>query len=260
LRAFLIVALSFFFSIGHAQPKAGIKAEEVIANYLKAVGGSTAWQGLQSRVADMAVVRYDEPSGITIAKKIQSQTNFYLAPDNHLELTIDKLQQSIFCLRNGCNWYYSEKANLLAFFGPEPIHFDKTFPRVNALEVLNLKMINKVVVEDNQYRIDFKDARQKEGIQSLYFDMESYLVVKRSYPSKTDVRWTFMYDNYQMKNGFMEPYFITLKANDDIYMTYEVKSIDYNIGLGELLFTPPKPCKNESHYERLDTPFFLNIN
>jgi hypothetical protein len=227
---------------------------------LQAIGGREQWQNLRSRVADMIVIRYDASNSMLKSDKISSQTNFFLAPANHLELTIENLKQSIYCLHDDCNWYYSEKINYLHFFGPEPIHFDNAYPRVNALEVLNLKMINKVVIEEGMYRIDFKDGRQKDGIQSLYFDRESYLVMKRSSLSNNEVRWSFIYENYQQKEGYTEPYLIKLMANNDIYMTYQVEEIDYSVKLNPALFDPPKPCKDAPGYEILDAPHYLMIN
>lgn len=242
-----------------AQQKPKITAQNVIDQYLEVLGGAERWRNLKTRVENGWVVQHEpDATYVPVIPKDVTRTNFFLAPNYHLELKNSFfLKTLIMCFRPKCNWLYSEKTSSVYFFGPEPIEFENKFPRTEALEALNLKMINQVSKEDSLYRIDFKDKRQSDGVQSLYFDEKTNFLVKRTFLSNTDVFWEIVLSDYRQKDGFIEPYKIEYISSGIPYMSIVISTISYDTQLDPMMFDPPIPCKNSSSSELLESPFIF---
>ncbi|MFN7791440.1 MAG: hypothetical protein ACK5NM_02725, partial [Cyclobacteriaceae bacterium] len=157
------------------------------------------------------------------------------------------------------NWYYSNRSQVVKFFGPEPVKFKITLPRTELMEILNLEPMKNVYIEDTLYRVDYKDIRQLDGKHSLFFGANSGLLYKRGYTSKNDVRWEFHFSNYTDSQGFSEPHQIKLTSNGKDFLSIAVKSILYNIEIDTNIFTPPIPCKNEDDFKHLEFPYTLEV-
>lgn len=256
----LILLLLFIINLNFAKAqKKQLSANEIVNNYLEAIGGREKWETLQSRVEDGFVFYPIEEGSSSLITKDETRKRYDLSPGYHLEKKNSFLNETtIMSYKSDCNWFYSEKISTLHFFGLEPAKMATDYPRTEALEALNLKMIRKVEEDSLCYKIDFKDIRQANGIQTLYFDKETFLLSKRTFLSKTDVLWEYTFEDYRIKDGFKEPYTIYFKANDDLFLTYKIDEIVYNSTLAQKMFEPPVPCRNFPSSEVLDVPFFFN--
>ncbi|MEM8567304.1 MAG: hypothetical protein AAGF85_12660, partial [Bacteroidota bacterium] len=154
---------------------------------------------------------------------------------------------------------YSTNSQVVKFFGPEPIKYNNTFPRTELMEVLNLQPMKRVYVEDTLYRIDFEDARQIDGKQSLFFGIESGLLYLRKYTSKNEVCWEFRFSDYKESDGFFEPYRVKLTSNEKDFLDITIQSIEYDAEVNLQAFEPPIPCENKDYFERLEFPYLLDL-
>lgn len=242
-----------------AQKKSDLTPETIIDKFIVKIGGEK-WRSLKSR-KEYAYVEYEEDKYSVIPTnsydQIKINSNFGISIEVH---KVFGAIRSILVFKPECNWYYSSASQIVKFFGPEPIKFKNTFPRTELMEILNLEPMKKVYIEDTLYRVDFKDIRQLNGKQSLFFGMNSGLLYKRSMSSKTDVQWEFHFLNYTESQGFSEPHLIKLTSNGKNYFTIAVKSILYNVDIDPNVFNPPIPCKNEDTFKHLELPYMLYVD
>jgi hypothetical protein len=251
-----------FFSISNksllGQDKKDVTAENVIDRFVEKIGGEK-WLSLTSR-KEYGFVEYEEDRNAIIPSKSYDRIMIHLNQGRSLEMHGDITNlKSVLVYKPDCNWYYSSASQVVKFFGPEPIKFKRKFPRTELMEALNLEPVKTVYIEDTLYRVDFKDIRQLDGIQSLFFGMNSGLLYKREFISKNEVKWEFQFSNYKTSNGYVEPRLIKLTSNGEGYFSIVVESITYNIEIEQELFNPPIPCKNFDDFERLEFPYILNL-
>lgn len=262
-RKFLILIplLLNAFSInllGQGQIKSDLDSEIILDKFIRKIGGEK-WQGLKSR-KEYAYVEYEEDKNSIIPTKSYDRIKVNLHPGKFIELHEFTDRKTILTFKPECNWYYSSRSQVVKFFGPEPIKFKHVFPRTELMEVLNLEPIKKVYIEDTLYRVDFKDTRQLDGKQSLFFGMNSGLLYRRGYRSKNDVHWEFHFSDYIESEGLSEPRQIKLTSNGDDFLIISVKSVLYDIDVDTHIFNPPVPCRNEDDFVPLEFPYFLDLN
>jgi hypothetical protein len=259
-KHYAILVLILFFSSERdlfGQKKSDLAPEIIVNTFIRKIGGEK-WLDLKSR-KEFARVEYEEDKDSIIPIKDYDRIKVNLNPGNSIETHefIDRKTTLVF--KTECNWYYSTRSQVIKFFGPEPIKFKQTFPRTELMEVLNLEPINKVYIEDTLYRVDFKDARQLDGKQSLFFGMVSGLLYKRGYKSKNDVHWEFHFSNYTELQGFSEPHQVKLTSNGKDFLTISIKSILYDVDVDPHIFNPPIPCRNKDDFKRLEFPYFIDL-
>ena len=255
----LIVLMLIAISV-QAQEK--VSSQEIIDRFLEAIGGKDQLLSLQTRVEKTSITKYGIPeNSLNNANKVMAQTTYYQSPDNYLEHSFSTKgnyhNETILFKRQTCSWFYRSNGQSIFFFDPEPIKFDKHYPRTYLLEPFNLKPEKYVVEEEGMYRVDFKDHRQDGGIQSVYIDKESFLLLKRTYVTKsTMTRWTFVYENYQTVSGFSEPRTINLYGGGELFMAMEIEYISYNEKFNPTLFDSPVPCLPGESIP-LNAPYYL---
>ncbi|WP_421874747.1 hypothetical protein [Marinoscillum sp.] len=257
MLCWLVIGLSIS---GWTQQK--LTAEDVIGRFLEATGGKERWLNLDSRVEKCLITKYETDGSFGVNQSIKAQTIYYQSPDQFLEHTFSTKNlyhsESILFKIRTCAWYYTSNTNSVVFFEPEPITFAKEFPRTYLMEALNLEPIKKVKEEDGMYRVDFKDDRQDGGVQSLFFDKETFLIKRRSYVTKSTMTpWTFTFEEYQSSGGFKEPRKVELKGGGEPFMTIAVSEISYDVILNPDLFKPPVPCDGGGKMVSLDAPYQL---
>ena len=239
-----------------------ISSEFVIDKFLEAIGGRDRMLNLQTRVEKTKLSNYGGQGGVFNGDpKITSQTIYYQTPDLFLEHSFSTKgnyhTETVLFKREKCSWYYRSNEQAILFFDPEPIKFEKDFPRTYFLEPFNLKAEKYAFEEDGMYRIDFRDHRQDGGYQSVYIDKETFLPTKRTYvTASTMTRWTFIYEDYQTIEGFTEPRTISLFGGGELFMTIEIEEISYNVNLNDRLFEAPVPCLSGESIP-LEVPYYL---
>jgi len=242
-----------------AQQKNDLTPKIVIDTFISKIGGDK-WLTLKSR-KEYAFVESEEDKNSILPSKSYERIRIFLCPGMFIDAhRYSEYQQTIFVFKPECNWYYSSRSQVIKFFGPEPIEFKNAFPRTELTEVLNLEAMKKVYIEDTLCRVDFKDIRQQDGKQSLFFGINSGLLYKRSYTSKNDVHWEYHFGIYKESQGFYEPHRITLTSNGEDYLTISVNSIVYNNEVDPNVFAPPVPCKNVDDFSHLEFPFELVLD
>ncbi len=80
---------------------------------------------------------------------------------------------------------------------------------------------------------------------TLFIDTKTFLPVKRSFnyrdPETRDIiEEEELYDQYREVQGIMTPFTITRKKNGDITAQRFLRSVAYNVGIGDAKFTPPQ--------------------
>lgn len=242
------VILLYLFSFFTSWSQEKITSEEVIDRFLEKIGGKERILLLDTRVENSSIINYGGQGGsVNSQNKIIAQSVYYKSPDHFLEHSFSTKvgfhTESILYKSEACPWYYTSAMQGIKFFDPAPIKFKKDYPRTYFLEPFNLKPEKYASVEGGMYRVDFKDHRQDGGIQSVFFDQETYLLVKRAYVTKSTMTpWTFYFENYETTDGFTEPRTINLYGGSDLYMSVEIEEISYNVNLNPAIFEPPVAC------------------
>jgi len=260
---FKTLALSILLSIVMhenllGQKKIDLKPSEVIDAFVRRIGG-VKWQNLKSR-KEYAYVEYESDKNVIIPADSYDRIKIDLHTGASAEVhKVEETLRSIFVYQPQCNWYYSNKTQMVKFFGPEPIKFKNLFPRTELMEPLNLETAKEIAVEDTLYRVDCIDKRQYDGKQSLFFGINSGLLYKRSYVGKNEVHWEFEFSDYRESQGFVEPHKIVLMSNGKTYFTINVQSIQYNVEIAADVFDPPVPCRNYDDYLRLEFTYLPDI-
>lgn len=240
------------------QKVSDLAPEIVIDEFIQKIGGEK-WRNLKSR-KEYSYVEYEEDKNSIIPAISHDRIRINVQPGRSIEVhKVSGGLRSLLVYKPGCNWYYSNRSQIVKFFGPEPVTFKNTLPRTELMEILNLEPMKKVYIEDTLYRVDYKDSRQLDGKHSLFFGMNSGLLYKRGYTSKNDVRWEFHFSNYTVSQGFSEPHQIKLTSNGKDFLSIAVKSILYNIEIDTNIFTPPIPCKNKDDFKHLEFPYTLEV-
>jgi hypothetical protein len=239
---------------GLCQERTSVTPEKIINTFIEKIGGQK-WLHLESR-KEHSYVEYEEDKKSIIGSKSHDRIRIDLTGGKSIEVhQFFGEIRSILVFKPECNWYYSNRSQAIKFFGPEPITFKHTYPRTELMEVLNLEPFRKVYIEDTLYRVDFVDARQLDGTQSLFFGTKSNLLYKRAFTSKNEVDWEFHFSDYQATQRFSEPHRIVLTSNGKPFFSVEVKSLSYNVPVKPEQFTPPISCKNEDYFEHLKFPY-----
>lgn len=252
----LLIVLSSSPSAG--QQKADLKPRQIIDIFLEKTGGEN-WHELSSRKESSAVT-FEEDHYKVVPTKSYDRIKINFQSIETVEVhNFPSGRQTVLAYKPDCNWYYSSTSQVIKFFGPEPIKFQTTYPRTELMEILNLEPKN-LAIEDTLYRIDFKDARQLDGIQSLFFGKNSGFLHKRGYTSKNGVQWEYQFSHYQGSQGFTEPYLIELFSNGNRYFAIEIQSIHYNVEIDPSVFEPPAPCENQDSFQALDIPYVFPLN
>ncbi len=243
----------------HGQKKKELTPEAIIDHYISIIGGQK-WSSLKSR-KEYSYVAYEKDKNSIIPEDSDDRLKIDQMPG--LSIEVHKLSDvitNILVYKPECNWYYSDRSRIMKFFGPERIKFKTQFPRTELMEILNLEHLKTVHIEDTLYRVDFKDTRQHDSKQSLFFGINSGLLFKRAYIDKNEVKWEYHFSEYKESEGFREPYLIILKSNGNNYFTINVKSILYNVKIDPSVFDPPIPCKNRDDFKHLETSYKPIIN
>ena len=255
-KIFLATTLLSLSTISLCQEKVKLRADSIINNFIEKIGGAN-WKNLKTRIEKGVVEYHESGEHASIIPKSSTRSTYYKAPFYYLDFKDSFfLEKRILCLRPECNWYYTEKSSMVKFFGSDPIKYRTDFPRTELLEILNLKFKKQVYQVDSLLRVDFKDSRQKDGIQSLYFSIKTGLLVKRSSLSNNDVLWEFYFSNFRENNGLKEAYKIDLFGSGEPYFTISIDSIMYNEELDLSMFDPPVKCRNTDSFEILDNPYY----
>lgn len=257
-----LVLLLILFSTSNmhllGQDKKDVTPESVIGRFIEKIGGEK-WFTLTSR-KEYAFVEYEEDKNAIIPANSHDRIMIHLNQGRSLEMHGDiKNLKSVLVYKPDCNWYYSSASQVVKFFGPEPIKFKHKFPRTELMEALNLEPVKTVYIEDTLYRVDFKDTRQLDGKQSLFFGMNSGLLYKRRFNSKNEVQWEFHFSSYIASHGYAEPRLVRLTSNGKGYFSILVESIAYNVEIDTEILNPPIPCKNYDDFNRLEFPYILNL-
>jgi hypothetical protein len=240
------------------QKVSDLAPEMVIDEFIRKTGGEK-WRNLKSR-KEYAFVEYEEDKNSILPTLSHDRIKINVQPEKSIEVhKVSGDLSSLLVYKPDCNWYYSNRSQVVKFFGPEPVKFKNTLPRTELLEILNLEPMKTVYIEDTLYRVDYKDMRQLDGKHSLFFGMNSGLLYKRGYTSKNEVRWEFHFSNYTESQGFFEPHQIKLTSNGNSFLNIAIKSIQYNIEIDANIFTPPIPCKNEDHFKHLEFPYTPDV-
>ena len=262
MKKFVIASLGVVAICATLNAQSSLTAKEVIGRFLENTGGKERWLNLDSRIERSQIIRYEESQNFQLNNALQAQASYYQSPDRYLEHTFttkkNSHSESVLYKSKKCPWYYHSDLNSIVFLESEPITFSNDFPRTYLMEPLNLKVVQKVTEEDNMYRVDFIDDRQEGGVQSLYFDKETFLIQKRSFVTKSTMTpWVFTFEDYQTTDGYVEPRLIKLYGGDEPFMTIEVKEIIYGAVLNTDLFEPPVKCTGKASTVLLDAPFYL---
>lgn len=259
----LFISLIFLFNTPEknlfGQEKSNLTSEIVIDRFIGKIGGEK-WLSLKSR-KEYAFVEYEEDKNSIIPTKSYDRIVINLNPGMSIEAHRDLTNRRSFLIfKPECNWYYSGGSQIVKFFGPEPINFKTKYPRTELMEILNLEPMKMVYIEDTLYRVDFKDTRQLDQKQSLFFGMISGLLYKRTFTSKNEVHWAFHFSNYKETQGFCEPRLVKLVSNEKYFFSISVKSTLYNVEIDSNVFNPPIACRNYDDFTHLEFPYTLNLN
>lgn len=258
---FLVLLITIFHTNDYTvygQKKSDLKPEAVIEEFIQKIGGEK-WRSLKSR-KEYADVQYDEDKNSIIPTISHNRIRINVQPTRTIEVhKISGSLRSMLVFKPDCNWYYSGRSQVVKFFGPEPVKFNDTFPRTELMEVLNLEPMKNVYIMDTLYRLDFKDIRQLNGTHSLFFGMNSGLLLKRMYTSKNEVTWEYHFSEYTESQGFFEPYMVKLTSNGKDFLSITTRSILYNVEIDANIFNPPIPCKNEDSFKHLEFPIHWKL-
>jgi hypothetical protein len=102
----------------------------------------------------------------------------------------------------------------------------------------------KTISETKQvHKVTLMNAKNQSV--TLFIDEKTFLPVKRSYTfrdpeTKDPIEEEELYDQYRDVQGIMTPYTITRKKNGDITAQRFLRSVEYNVGIGDAKFAAPK--------------------
>jgi hypothetical protein len=243
------------YTIGNAQKT--LSAKTITNRYFEAIGGKKKWSELKTRISHEKISLYQGEAPISTANKFMDYYKCFLAPNSYMDTWYEGLHFTSLCETSGCKWLYSDNDMTVRFLNKKHNREATTYPRIEPLEILNFQMIDSVILENNFYRIDFRDTDWRR-IMSVYFDKENYLIRKHSYSNNGVDRHEYYYSDYRVENGFFEPYFIENYIDGRKYKTIEVQSVDYNSNVDPSIFELPVKCENDGTVQmekRLLFPF-----
>ena len=111
-----------------------LRPQDIIEKFVQISGGKE-WTNLKTR-KEYSYVQMEEDKSAIIPINSYNRTTVFSDQGNSLELHDYGDHQTMLIYKPKCNWYYSSNSQTVKFFGPEPIHFNSTFPRNELLEVL----------------------------------------------------------------------------------------------------------------------------
>lgn len=249
-----LLLLICLFQLVLTQAQNDITAKEVLSSYFEAVGGKEKWKALQSRKAEETIAYYNSEGKFDLVDYTAYHTKYFLAPNNYMDKKLYGFLLNLTCFTSDCGWIYFDEGQNIVFVRKEHLKKRRKLPRIGALEVLNNEYIDTVKSENNLLRIDFKYEKRDNGIESIYFDPDTFLIKKRIYDSQGIYHCEWRFSGYRKKDGFMEPYKIDFYVNDHLYSTTEVEEIAYNQFIDSQLFVPPVKCDVSKRVVHLSEP------
>jgi len=252
---FLIAPLIILCSSIHGQELSDTpKAKEVIEAFFEKIGGIQRWDSLKTRIEHSTELRANQPTS-----NLLFTTNYFRYPYFNTQKQGSFLKgKSLKVHTPECSWFYSEILSSILFFDYEIVKTTDRYPKTEFLDVFNLKVKKKVDQDESHYIVQFNDERRKDGIQTLYFDKETSLLQKRTWLAKDDVLWTFTFERYIEKNGFVEPYEIVRYGNEKPFLTISIDNIEYNENIDSYLFSAPIPCGEPETHVEVDASLLIN--
>jgi len=252
---FLIAPLIILCSSIHGQELSDApKAQEVLEAFFEKIGGVERWDSLKTRIEHSTELRANQPTS-----NLLFTTNYFMYPNFNVKKKQSFLKgKSLLVFTLECSWYYSEILSSILFFDYEIVKPTDRFPKSEFMEMFNLQTKKKVAQDDLHYIVKLIDSRKKDGIQTLYFDKETLLLQKRVFIEKNDVLWTYTYEKYIEKRGYVEPYEIVLYSNSEQYLSRSIDDIKYNENIDSVLFISPIPCGEPETHVEVDASLLIN--
>lgn len=241
---FAILSIGLSLQI-YSQPNASISPKKVVNNYLDAIGGKSNWSKLQSRKSIETYSVYNSHSLVETLDKTFEFKKIYKYPDNYLSFWDDAFFWNQIIKTSSCTWIYTDQSMNITFMGETYKKKKTNLPQFGILEILNFPMIDSLIVEDDFYRIDFKDEKWKR-IMSVFFDPQTFLVRKHSYSNNGTDFHEYYYSDYRAQDGFIEAYLIENFVDLKKFKVISVSEILYNVDIDSQIFIPPVECMQET--------------
>lgn len=231
-----LILFSCFITFGYAQKIPSPK--KIIDSYLDTIGGKREWSNLKTRTSIEKVSLFQSEALIETVYKTIDYYKCFLAPNSYLDAWYEGLNFTILSETSTEKWIYYDTDKSVTVMDKRRNKFPSRYPRIKPLEILNFEMIDTVIVDNEFYRIDFKDTDWNRVI-AVFFDKKTYLIYKHVYSNDGRDRHEYYYNNYKEVNGLLEPYFIENYVNGKKYKTIEIKNIEYDKVVDPSIFKLP---------------------
>lgn len=243
----VLIVTVFYCSYGQ-EFSAPPKSQEILNAFLEKIGGAKRWDSLTTRIEYSYVTRHDGSENRPINNSY-AQTNYFKYPNFNVQKKESFLKgMSLLVYTPKCSWFYSEVLSSILFFDYGQVKPSDRFPKSEFWRALNHKPQGKADQDDLHFIIKMKDKSKKDGVQRLYFDKETFLLKRTTLLDNNGILYTYSYDRYVQKEGFLEPYRIVLDGNGDPFLTIAIDKIEYDDKIDPKIFDSPIPCgKSETH-------------
>lgn len=239
-----------------AQKKARIEHDQLIANYLSAIGGKEKWLNLKTRKLKEKYLLYSG-SRVEVINQTIPFLKYYTYPNSYLSAHKKGLLWTSIVNTSDCSWIYSGKTENLTFRGSKSILKQGKYPRIDVLEFFNFPVEGPVVDKSGFYVINFQDKYYGRKI-AVYFDKTTYLVEKYSYYGGSVLQENYFKD-YKTKDGFTEAYRIDNLVDGKKFKTMLKENVEYNVDIDASVYLPPETCSSVFFTKKIEKPVNQNL-
>lgn len=231
---FRIILIALILT-GMACPARAQEAGKIVAQYVKAAGGSKALSKIQTLTLEGTFTSGDGKAGTyTLDTKLPNRY--------YMELLVD--EKSWIDAYNGKSaWHQTAGGELGTLVGPEGMQLEAAAQYYNS-HLVNPKKVKMAVTFVGHAQVRGKDALQLEltaatGVKrQVYFDPETYQIVKEA-ATVGGVEEQILYDDYRAVEGVKLPHQIELHRGGDKYHISVTRAV-INGTVGERVFDFPK--------------------
>jgi hypothetical protein len=236
VRIFIFTLLLFVAANAPAQKKLP-SAEKIVDNYLKAIGGKNKIAAIKDAKYEWSLEQHDRSAGTArTLRKVPSSERWELMFGNGSITTASSPTSA---------WEAGLDHQPHTLVGPGS-SAAKLRALLEASRLVNFKKLNVLarvvslgdLATEPAYIVEFST---KSGAKlQYYFNVRNSLITKITDDAQKSRTW---FEDYRMENGVLEPHRLRISSETG-ELTYLLQSVQYNTGIVDAEFDPPKTLEN----------------
>jgi hypothetical protein len=212
-------------------------AEKIVDNYLKAIGGKNKLAAIKDAKYEWSIQQNDRQEGTarTLRKTPSSERSELMFGNGSITTATSPSSA----------WEIGLDHQLHTLVGPTSTAA-KLRALLEASHLVNFKKLNVLarvvspgdVASEPAYIVEFS-TRSGAKLQ-YYFSVKTSLITKITDDAQKSRTW---FEDYRVENGVLEPHRLRVNSESG-ELTYLLQSVEYNIGIVDSEFDPPKTLED----------------